>query len=110
MKKTLFCNRLQEAMNKAGKSQMDLVNETGIEDNAINSYLSGECVPDLDTVYKLAEALNVLPLLLAGFDVSDKTAYIDKINILLEQCDDVELLDIIQRILEKRVTKKQSKG
>ena len=61
--------RLQEAMRNAGKSQADLVRETGIGKSNISRYISGRFDPKSDAVHKLAVALNVSEMWLWGCDV-----------------------------------------
>lgn len=62
-------DRLREAMADAGKKQVDLVNETGIERGAISRYLSGAYEPKQTAINKLAVALNVSEMWLWGYDV-----------------------------------------
>ena len=61
--------RLRKAMEIAGKSQADLVQETGIGKSNLSRYMSGKFDPKSDTVYKLATALNVAEMWLWGCDV-----------------------------------------
>lgn len=61
--------RLREAMTAAGKKQVDLVNETGLQKSAISRYLSGEYEPKQDAVYLIARALDVSEMWLWGYDV-----------------------------------------
>ena len=61
--------RLRKAMNISGKTQADLVRETGIGKSNLSRYISGKFDPKSDTVYKLANALNVAEMWLWGCDV-----------------------------------------
>jgi transcriptional regulator with XRE-family HTH domain len=61
--------RLREAMQAAGKKQVDLVKETGIERGAISRYLAGKYEPKQAAINKLAVALNVSEMWLWGYDV-----------------------------------------
>lgn len=61
--------RLCEAMRKAGKKQIDISRETGIDKGSISSYLSGRYVPKQEAVHKLAVALDVSEMWLLGYDV-----------------------------------------
>lgn len=61
--------RLKEAMQAAGKKQIDLVNETGIERGAISRYIAGKYEPKQAAINKLAVALNVSEMWLWGYDV-----------------------------------------
>lgn len=60
--------RLREAMEKSGLTQTDLVEKTGISKGAMSSYLSGRYKPKQDSVFLLAEALNVDVTWLMGVD------------------------------------------
>ena len=62
-------DRLREAMINAGKTQADLVRETGIGKSNISRYISGKFDPKSDAVHKLAIVLNVAELWLWGCDV-----------------------------------------
>lgn len=62
-------DRLKEAMQKAGKTQADLVRETGIGKSNISRYITGRFDPKSDAVHKLAVALNVAEMWLWGCDV-----------------------------------------
>lgn len=62
-------DRLQEAMRNAGKTQADLVRETGIGKSNISRYISGRFDPKSDAVHKMAVALNVAEMWLWGCDV-----------------------------------------
>ena len=61
--------RLREAMRNTGKTQADLVRETGIGKCNISRYISGRFDPKSDAVYKLAIALDVSEMWLWGCDV-----------------------------------------
>lgn len=62
-------SRLREAMHNAGKTQADLVRETGISKGTLSRYLSGKFEPKQIAVNKLAIALNVSEMWLWGCDV-----------------------------------------
>lgn len=62
-------NRLDYAIKKAGKRQIDLSNDLGIPKSAISQYLSGSTMQmDSARLYAIAEYLNVNPVWLLGFD------------------------------------------
>lgn len=62
-------DRLREAMQKTGKTQADLVRDTGIGKSNISRYLSGRFDPKSDAVHKMAVALGVAEMWLWGCDV-----------------------------------------
>lgn len=61
--------RLQEALDAAGKRQADLVRDTGLDKSSISNYLSGAYEPKSPALGKMARALNVSDMWLWGFDV-----------------------------------------
>lgn len=65
-------NRLRIAMDNAGKKQIDLVRETGIDKGAMSHYLKGKYEPKQDAVNKLARALDVSEMWLWGYDCEMK--------------------------------------
>jgi transcriptional regulator with XRE-family HTH domain len=64
-----IAQRLREAMDNAGKTQADLVRETGLSKSTLSRYLSGKFEPKQIAVNKLAVALNVAEMWLWGCDV-----------------------------------------
>ena len=62
-------DRLREAMRDTGKTQADLVRETGIGKSNISRYITGRFDPKSDAVHKLAIALDVSEMWLWGCDV-----------------------------------------
>lgn len=61
-------NRLRIAMNKAGKKQVDVVRETGIDKGSMSHYLKGRYEPKQDVVFNLARVLDVSEMWLWGYD------------------------------------------
>lgn len=61
--------RLREAMQRAGKKQIDLSRETGLSHSTISRYLSGAVEPRQEATHKLSIALNVSEMWLWGYDV-----------------------------------------
>ena len=61
--------RLAEAMEAAGKKQIELAKETGLSHSTISRYLSGVVEPRQEAAMKLALALNVSEWWLWGYDV-----------------------------------------
>ena len=61
--------RLRKAMDISGKTQADLVRETGISKGTLSRYLSGKFEPKQIAINKLATALNVAEMWLWGCDV-----------------------------------------
>lgn len=61
-------NRLRIALKNAGKKQVDLAKETGIDSGSISHYLKGKYEPKSDAIFLMAKALNVSEMWLWGYD------------------------------------------
>ena len=61
--------RLAKALAIRGMKQFELCEKTKIPKSAISQYLSGLFEPKQDRLYIIANALNVDPVWLMGFDV-----------------------------------------
>ena len=62
-------NRLDYAMKRAGKKQIDLVRDLGLPKSSVNQYLSGTSKQmDSTRLYMIADYLGVNPVWLLGFD------------------------------------------
>lgn len=108
-------SRIKEAMALIGKTQADLVRETGLNKSTISRYLSGECEPKQIAIGKLAFSLDVDEMWLWGYDVPMKKTAIPKdsgmseakqqLLALVENCSDEEvsrLLQMMELFLGKR--------
>lgn len=74
MKKvTTFSSRLNEAILSSRLQQIEVANLSGISKSLLNKYLKGKSEAGNDKLYKLANALNVSPVWLMGYDVSMET-------------------------------------
>lgn len=62
-------NRIAEALRIRGLKQVELVEKTGIKKSSINNWLAQRWQPKQDAVLKMAQALNVSEMWLAGYDV-----------------------------------------
>ena len=94
-------NRLKIAMKEAGKKQIDLVNETGIDKGSISHYVSGKYIPKQDTIYKLAKALDVSEMWLWGYECDKKRPQMQKNNDILSDIivrlrTDSDFLSVVQ--------------
>lgn len=85
-------DRLREAMTRAGKKQVDLVRETGLNRGTVSRYLSGEVEPRHEATHKLAKALDVSEMWLFGYDVPMQRPEEQKKNDQL-----VELIALLRR-------------
>ena len=100
-------DRIKEAMAAAGKTQADLVRETGLNRGTISRYLSGAVEPRQDATHKIAVALDVSEMWLWGYDVPKQRSASQKKNDHLAQVvvklrsdndfyEDVMMLDSLQ--------------
>lgn len=68
-KSALPKDRIKECMQKSGKKQIDVANESGISKGTISKYISGDVKPKVEAVNKLAQVFGVSSLWLSGYDV-----------------------------------------
>ena len=61
--------RIAKALSIRGMRQADLCEKTKIPKSAISQYISGAFEPKQDRLYLIAQALNVDPVWLMGYDV-----------------------------------------
>jgi transcriptional regulator with XRE-family HTH domain len=52
-------HRLKEVLEKKGKSQYWLAQQTGITNNSINAYVNGKVEPSLTNLERIAEVLGI---------------------------------------------------
>lgn len=111
MKKvTTFSSRLHEAILSSGLQQIEVANLSGISKSLLNKYLKGKSEAGNDKLYKLANALNVSPVWLMGYDVEkrnitipiEKTKKDEVIQDIIEICkyQDEETLRTILTIVK----------
>lgn len=94
--------RLKRALSIRNMRQADLCEKTKIPKSAISHYLSGSFVPKQDRAYIIAQALNVNPAWLMGFDAPMEIEDIQKISPAEENLSEGEkaLLDLFNRVPE----------
>ena len=92
--------RLRIAVEKSGKTQAEIVRETGINKASLSRYLKGAYAPKSTALYKLALALDVSDMWLEGYDVpmerSRKHKEIDFKNNLYKQIS--QEMDLLRTI------------
>lgn len=66
--KEKFIERLNSILQKRNLSQADLSKLTGIRSSSISDWLNGKYEPKQDKISIIAEALNVSPVWLIGYD------------------------------------------
>lgn len=106
-------SRLREAMDSAGKKQVDLVKETGIGKGSLSNYLAGRYEPKQQTINKLAIALGVSEMWLWGYDVPKERSLMQKKNdrmaeLVFEMREDAELFEMFSELA--KLPKEQREG
>ena len=71
--KNQFIERLNSILQKRNLSQADLSKMTGIRSSSISDWLNGKYEPKQDKIAIIAEALNVSPVWLIGYDEPSTT-------------------------------------
>ena len=66
-------SRIRKALSIRGMRQHELCEKTKIPKSAISQYISGAFEPKQDRVFLIAQALNVDPVWLMGYDVPMET-------------------------------------
>lgn len=98
-------DRIREAMEATGKTQADLVRDTGLNRGTISRYLSGEVEPRQNATHKLAIALNVSEMWLWGYDVPRVRTADQKKNdhlaqVIVQLRKDPEFFDLVSMLAE----------
>ena len=62
-------DRLNEALSLRGMTAAELANAAGMYKSSLSRYLTGENIPRSKAIGKLAQALNVSPAWILGYDV-----------------------------------------
>lgn len=73
-------NRLRDALRIRNMRQVELVEKTGIKKSSINNWLAQRWQPKQDSLMKMAKALDVSEMWLAGYDVPMERPIEQKIN------------------------------
>ena len=63
-------DRLNEALNMRGMTAAELAAATGLNKSSLSRYLTGENIPRSKAIGKMAEALNVSPAWILGYNVT----------------------------------------
>ncbi len=71
MKNELTAKRLQIALSRSNMIPQDLADASGVSKSSISQYVNGSHSPSNISAAKIGKVLNVNPLWLMGFDVSD---------------------------------------
>ena len=99
--------RLKKALSIRNMTQTELHSKTALSKSSISEYISGKHEPMQDKVFILAQALNVDPVWLWGYDVpmeKKETPEEKKIPLTEQQLSEGEklLLELFRQIPEDR--------
>ena len=97
--------RIKEAMDAAGKKQIELATETGLSHSTISRYLSGQMEPKQKAVALLAKALDVSEWWLYGYDVPQSRTPEQKkndalVDVITQLRKDPEFFDVVSQLAE----------
>ena len=67
----LLAKRLREEREKQNISQIDLAFKAGLSQNIVALIETGKRIPNVNTVFKISEALDISPVIL--FEIPDAT-------------------------------------
>lgn len=83
MKKSKICTsnqRIKELLSSLSITQTEFCNRTGINKSALSNYLNGDRTPRQDQLSKIADAFNVSPTWLMGYDVPQQPDLTDLLH------------------------------
>lgn len=83
-------NRIAEALSLRDMKAVELSEKTGISKSSLSSYISNRWQPKQEALYKMARALEVSEMWLAGYDVTKERP--------VEQIRADELAQIVHRL------------
>lgn len=96
--------RISKALSIRGMKQSDLCEKTKIPKSAISQYISGTFEPKQDRLFLIAQALDVDPVWLMGFDVPMDKEQAKEKNPSEPKLTEVEklMLELFRRIPEDK--------
>lgn len=80
-----FGDRLYEYMTNNGLKAVDLSKRFKVSRSTISQYLSGAVIPKRDRLVLIADALNINPLWLMGYDVPLEPQKVDTSDLTREE-------------------------
>lgn len=94
-------NRLALALSIRGMKQVELCEKTGIFKTSINGYIKQKYQPKQEALYKMAKALDVSEMWLAGYDVPMERTNRDiehtDIDFTIKKDDTTILIELIKQ-------------
>lgn len=112
-KTTTIADRLREALDAAGKKQVDLVRDLGLDRGAVSSYLSGKYEPKQKAIYKMAQYLDVSEAWLLGYEVpkhrtADQKKNDELAKLVVKMRSDVDFYNTVLAL--SKLNEKQYRG
>ena len=96
-------DRLNEAMRLRGMTASELARKSGMDKASISRYLKGENVPRSIAIGKMAQALNVSPAWVLGYDLTIDGKELPKIDIdKLSPDNQTRLLAYYQALIDSQ--------
>ena len=96
-KSATFAERLKEALRLTDTKQIELSRLTNIDKGTINNYLWGKYEPKQNKLSMIAEALDVNPVWLMGYDVPMEREKNTPDKIILTEGEEM-LLDLFRKV------------
>lgn len=101
--------RLKEAMQDAGKKQIDVARETGLSHSTVSRYLSGAVEPRQDATHKLAVLLGVSELWLWGYAVpksrsAEQKKNDDLVTVIAKLRKDPDFFEVVSKLARLKPT------
>lgn len=98
-------NRIKEALSIRGMKQVELAEKTGISHQKINPWINQRWQPKADSLYKMARALDVSEIWLAGYNVPmERPAEQKKMDQLAESIlkikDNKRYTDLVNKLVK----------
>lgn len=82
-------NRIAEALSLRGMKQVELCEKTGLKKASVNGWIKQNWQPKQDSLYKMAKALDVSEMWLAGYDVpmerTREQSKVDELTVLINE-------------------------
>ena len=95
-----FRERFNEVVKERNITAREIAYKTNITEATISRYLSGKMEPKIHYLHLIANALNVSPLWLMGYDVDiDKQSKLkEQVKYLMDKLNEKQLEDVIKFI------------
>lgn len=103
MKKSNSNTRIRELIAELNITQTEFCQKTGITKSALSQYLNGNREPRQDQIAKIADAYNINPAWLMGYDIDAFTSNIILSNhersVIIAYRSHIDMQDAVDRLL-----------